>query len=144
MVLIMAGRTSWNLANVLVAFAVNLVLDIVLIPVYGITGAAIGWSAAILCANLLPLAQVRFALKHHPFGRATLTAMALSSVCFGVLPGMVLLIAGPSLTSLLPAFIVGALIWVVSVWFARHVLDLTSLVAGLRRSPSHSGVTSLS
>ena len=144
MVLIMAGRTSWNLANVLVAFTVNLVLDLLFIPAYGIIGAAIGWSTAILCANLLPLAQVGFALKHHPFGRATLTAMALSTVCFGVLPGAVLLIAGSGLWSLLPAFVAGVLIWVVAVWFARHVLDLTSLVAGLRRSPTRSGVTSLS
>ena len=37
---------------------------------------------------------MRFALKHHPFGRATLTAMALSSLCFGVIPGVVLLVAG--------------------------------------------------
>ncbi len=144
MVLIMAGRTSWSLANVLFAFTVNLVADILLIPAYGITGAAIGWSAAILCANLLPLAQVRFALKHHPFGRATLTAMALSAVCFGVLPGVVVLIAGTGPWTLLPAFVAGAVIWVLALWLARNVLDLTSLVAGLRRPPTRSGVTSLS
>jgi O-antigen/teichoic acid export membrane protein len=143
-VLIMAGRTSWNLANVLVAFTVNLVLDVLLIPAYGITGAAIGWSAAILCANLLPLAQVRFALKHHPFGLATLTAMALSTLCFGVIPGEVLLIAGTGTWSLLPGLVAGALTWVVAVWLTRDVLDLTSLVAGLRRSPTRPGVTSLS
>ncbi len=144
MVLIMAGRTSWNLANVLVAFTVNLVLDVLLIPAYGITGAAIGWSAAILCANLLPLAQVRFALKHHPFGRATLTAMALSTLCFLVLPAEVLLIAGTSTWALLAAFVAGGLTWLVTVWLTRDVLDLTSLVAGLRRSPTRPGVTSLS
>ena len=57
---------------------------------------------------------------------------------------MVLLVAGSGLSSLLPAFVVGALIWVVAVWLARHVLDLTSLVAGLRRSPTRAGATSLS
>ncbi len=144
MMLIMAGRTSWNLANVMVAFTVNLVLDLLLIPAYGIIGAAIGWSTAILCANLLPLAQVRVALKHHPFGLATLTAMALSTLCFGVIPGEVLLIAGTGPWSLLFAFGAGALTWVVAVWLTRDVLDLTSLVAGLRRSPTRSGATSLS
>ena len=111
MVLIMAGRTSWNLGNAVLALAVNLVLDLLLIPPFGITGAAIGWGVAILFANLVPLSQVRFALHLHPFGRGTKYAMALSAGCYGVIPGVALLLAGPGLSTLIPALVVGTLIW---------------------------------
>lgn len=144
MVLIMAGKTSWNLANVLLAFTVNLVADILLIPLYGITGAALGWAAAILCANLVPLAQVRFALKHHPFGRGTVLAMGLSAVCFGVLPGTALLLLGSGLWTLVATLVFCTGVWVAAVWRTRRTLDLTSLVAGLRRKPPRPAVTSLS
>ena len=55
-VLITAGRSGWSLANGLMALIVNVGLDVLLIPRYGITGAAIGWSAAIVVSNLTPLA----------------------------------------------------------------------------------------
>ena len=42
-VIIMAGRTSWNLATTLLALAVNVGVDLWLIPEHGIVGAAIGW-----------------------------------------------------------------------------------------------------
>ena len=42
MVLITTGRSSWSLANGLTAVFVNVGLDLLLIPRYGITGAAIG------------------------------------------------------------------------------------------------------
>ncbi len=48
MVLTMAGRSLWNLTNVLVAFGVNLGVDLVLIPHIGLIGAAIGWACGIL------------------------------------------------------------------------------------------------
>ena len=58
MVLVTTGRSSWSLVNGLLAVVVNVGLDVLLIPRYGIIGAAIGWSAAIVLTNLLPLAQV--------------------------------------------------------------------------------------
>ena len=58
MVLSMAGRTAWNLVNVLVALASRSALDLLLIPRLGALGAAIGLAAAVVANNLLPLAQV--------------------------------------------------------------------------------------
>ena len=55
-------------------------------PAAGHLGAAIGWAAAILANNLLPLTQLLLAYGLHPFGRATLAAMALAGTCFGLLP----------------------------------------------------------
>src|SRR5439155_36056 len=87
MVLAMAGRTSWNLGNVLLALAVTLAVDLPLVPRLGALGAAIGLAAAVCVNNLVPLAQIGTALRLHPFGRATLAAAGLAVVCFGV-PGL--------------------------------------------------------
>lgn len=86
MVLLMAGRSFWNLTNVLIALAVNISLNLLLIPTYGALGAAIGWAAALLLGNLLPLAQVFHWFRLHPFGKATMLAIAASTIPFGLLP----------------------------------------------------------
>ena len=87
MVLAMAGRTSWNLGNVLLALAVTLAVDLPLVPRLGALGAAIGLAAAVCVNNLVPLAQIGTALRLHPFGRATVAAAGLAVACFGV-PGL--------------------------------------------------------
>ena len=56
-------------------------------------GAGIGWAAAILANNLLPLTQLTVSMGLHPFGTATLRAAALAAACFGVLPGIAALVA---------------------------------------------------
>lgn len=86
MLLTMAGKTSWNLGNVLLALAVNVGLDLLLIPRYGVMGAAVAWAVAIGLNNLLPLAQVGGLLRVQPLGRQALTVMAAAVACFGVLP----------------------------------------------------------
>jgi O-antigen/teichoic acid export membrane protein len=84
MVLAMAGRTSWNLANVVLALAVTLTVDLPLVPRLGAFGAALGLAAAVCVNNLVPLAQIGYALGLHPFGRVTLAAAGLAVACFGV------------------------------------------------------------
>jgi hypothetical protein len=43
-------------------------------------------ASAVLMNNLVPLAQVAWRLRLHPFGRATLAAAALAVACFAVPP----------------------------------------------------------
>jgi O-antigen/teichoic acid export membrane protein len=84
MVVTMGGRTSWNLGNVTLALAVAVTADLLLIPRYGVLGAALGLAAAVLTNNLLPLAQIGYGLRLHPFGPATRAAAGLAVACFGV------------------------------------------------------------
>src|SRR5207237_546673 len=58
MVLLMGGKSSWNMINTVVGLSSNIALNFLLIPRYGGTGAAIAWSSSILFTNLAPLAQV--------------------------------------------------------------------------------------
>lgn len=89
-VLLMGGKSIWNLANTVASLTLNLVLNLLLIPRLGITGAAIAWSVSILVNNLAPLTHVWAFLWLHPFGsavaRAALSAVALLRGARGLRP----------------------------------------------------------
>jgi O-antigen/teichoic acid export membrane protein len=132
----MAGRTTWNLGNAVLALTVNVSLDLVLIPRYGIIGAAFGWAAAIVTMNLLPLTQIGFSLGLHPLGRGTRLAIVLSAGCFGVLPFAVSLVAGRGVVPLLAALAAGAVSYLGLCWRFRERFDLDALRALRRRRPT--------
>lgn len=134
-VLIMAGRTSWSLANMMLALSVNLGLDLWLIPTHGALGAAIGWSAAIATKNLSALAQVGLSLRLHPLGRATTTALLLNVGSFGVTALLGRSLLGASLATLLSSAMIGLVVYGLGAWRARRVLQLDVLRAIRRRSP---------
>ncbi|MGI8693518.1 MAG: polysaccharide biosynthesis C-terminal domain-containing protein [Geodermatophilaceae bacterium] len=108
LVLVMAGRTTWNLANAVLALGVNVAVDLLLIPRMGIAGAAVGWAVAIAVSNLVALAQIYKFKGLHPFGAGTLVAMALSLACFGGIPGTALLLFGGDMTTLLLSTVAAA------------------------------------
>lgn len=58
-ILLMGGRGRWQLTNKLVAVTVSLGLNLALVPRFGILGAALAWSVAVLTDALLATTQVR-------------------------------------------------------------------------------------
>lgn len=122
MVLITTGRSSWSLINGLLAVAVNVALDLALIPRYGIAGAAIGWAAAIAVTNLVPLVQVAVAARVHPFGPGTAVACLLCALSFGAIPVAVRATAGggPGASGL--AVAAGCTVMAAGLWRFRAVL----------------------
>ncbi len=137
-VLNMAGRTTWNLANAVLALAVNVTVDLLLIPDLGILGAAIGWAAAILTTNLVPLAQVGASLGLHPLGPGTWLAMLLAAGCFGLVPLIARLTAGSGSVPLIVSLAAGTAVYLGLCWRFRQRLDLDALLA-LRRRSSRGG-----
>ncbi|RAY14321.1 multi antimicrobial extrusion protein MatE [Actinomadura craniellae] len=131
-VLIMAGRTTWNLANILLSLAVQVGLGLLLIPRLDLLGAALAAGAAVLANNLLPLAQIWLALRLHPFGRGTLTAMALAALSFGLLPLGVRLAFGSGLVQLVGAAVLGGAVFALGCRNRRTALRLDAL-RGVRR-----------
>lgn len=93
-VLVMAGRTGWQLYNVSAALVVNLGLNLWLIPSLGIIGAAIAWTASLAVNNLVPVVQLAVGFKLHPLGRGAGVAVALSAGWFIVLPGLAIPVLG--------------------------------------------------
>jgi O-antigen/teichoic acid export membrane protein len=84
-VLLMGGKSVWNLANTGAALVVNVALNLILIPRLGMAGAAIAWTASLLVNNVVPLAQVWRSMRVHPFGPGFLIAAGLSTLCYGVI-----------------------------------------------------------
>ncbi len=127
MVLVTTGRSSWSLINGLLAVVVNVGLDVLLIPRYGITGAAIGWSAAITLTNLMPLVQVAATVRLHPFGRGTFISAALSALSFGVLPLAARGLPGHGAVPSLTAIACGGVVMAAGMWHFRADLNLTAM-----------------
>jgi O-antigen/teichoic acid export membrane protein len=137
MVLAMAGRTSWNLVNVLVALGVTIGLDVLLIPRYGALGAAIGLACAMVANNLLPLIQVGRVARLHPFGAGTRTAAVLAVGCFGVLPRVVTAMAGTGPTGLILAVVLAVPAFGAGAWLLRDRLALDAFTR--RKRPIKEG-----
>jgi O-antigen/teichoic acid export membrane protein len=127
MVLITTGRSSWSLINGLLAVVVNVSLDLVLIPRYGITGAAIGWAIAIMVTNLMPMAQLASSIHLQPFGRGTLLAAGLSVASFGAVPLAIRSVIGGGLAGLAAGVAAGCVVEAAGLWRFRGALRLSAM-----------------
>lgn len=130
-VLLMSGRSWLSLANNTGALALNVGLNLVLIPALGIRGAAISWSVAIVVRNLLPLVQVRRQLGMSPLTRTSLVVALNAVACFGVI-ALVGLVLDPS-TVVAGALIgLGIAAYGASTWSLRERLGLAAFRSTLR------------
>ena len=69
-VLIMAGRTGWDLLVYVLSAILDLVLSLILIPKFGINGAAAAQAITIACSNWLRLVLVRRFVGIFPWDRS--------------------------------------------------------------------------
>jgi O-antigen/teichoic acid export membrane protein len=140
-VLNMAGKTAWTFYNALAGTVVNVVANLLLIPPYGIFGAAIAWSLAILVNNIVPLAQLHRVMGLHPYGRGTLTAAALAVGCFGVPPLLARAAFGAGPLVLCAVAAAGTLVYAAAAWRLRRVLELDALRSLRRRKGRRAGAS---
>ena len=133
MVLLMGGRSFWNLFNVIVALTVNVGLSLLLIPHIGIAGAAVAWAGSIVINNVAPLAEVRAFLKVHPFGRGFPVAAGSALLCYGVLGLALRATVGTTLPALLVCIVVGSAGYGWLLWRFRDRVELQLLGGSLRR-----------
>jgi O-antigen/teichoic acid export membrane protein len=126
-VLLMAGRGGWNLANAVASLALNVSLNVVLIPHLGVTGAGVAAASSLVAFNLAALIQVRLLEGLTPFGRETFVAAAVTSACFGAISGIVRAALGPTIAGLLAAIGVALPIYCVLIWRLREPLHLEAI-----------------
>ncbi|TDE28934.1 oligosaccharide flippase family protein [Actinomadura sp. 6K520] len=133
--LLMAGRSGLSLVNQSTALAVNLVLNVLLIPPLGIAGAALARAGGLLVRTLLALVQVRRILGMTPASAGLFWAGGSALLSFGALPLAVRLVAGSSPGALAGALVPGTILYFALLWGGRERLSLTafaSLLPGRR------------
>ena len=131
-VLLMGGKSWWSAANTIIALILNVVLNLLLIPKFGITGSAVAWFVSILVRNILPLIQVSRFLGLTPFGPGSRAAALASVPIFGVFGVLCRLVLGPTVLSMFVFAIVSCSMYAVVLWRLRDVLQLSELVSSLR------------
>jgi O-antigen/teichoic acid export membrane protein len=139
-VLLMAGSSRWNVTNACAGLAVDVGVDLWLIPDHGATGAAIGWAAAICVINLMACLEVHYLMHLQIFDRATIRTALVAALCFG-LPGIVLGLADPG--EIWPLVTWGAIsvtAYVAWWWRRRNEPDVHLLLDALGvKKLTHSG-----
>jgi O-antigen/teichoic acid export membrane protein len=126
-VLLMGGKSVWALANTAVALLVNIVLSLVLIPPFGMTGAAIAWAASVLVNNVVPLGQVWRFLGLDPFGRGFLFVAGLSTACFGGIGVVARTFLGPTITGLVAFAVPATALYAYLLYRFREPLRLAAV-----------------
>ncbi|GGV14612.1 hypothetical protein GCM10010182_39080 [Actinomadura cremea] len=132
-VLLMAGRSGLSLGNNAAALVVNMVLNVVLIPLFGVPGAAAARAAALGTRNVLPLLQIRRILHISPTGAGLWRSIAYAVICFGMLPVCVQAALGTTVPALVLGVALGTAGYAVLLWTGRERLSLTAFKALLRR-----------
>jgi O-antigen/teichoic acid export membrane protein len=127
-ILLMGGRGSWQLADKSSVLVLNLALDIVLVPAWGIRGAAVAWAVAILVDTGLVVWQVQGLMGLRPRGRHIAYAAGVSMGLAGIPLLASRLVLGSSLTVLLWTLAVVVPTYLVVGWVLRVRLGIEQLI----------------
>ncbi|MDT9594392.1 polysaccharide biosynthesis C-terminal domain-containing protein [Nocardioides zeae] len=137
--LLMAGRSVATARNTGVALAVNIGLNLLLVPALGLLGAAVAWAVALTLDSLLCLLRSGVDLPLVLPGRQLLAAGGAALLAFGV-PGVaVRVLAAPTAGWLLAHVAVGAVVYAALLAALRRRLELDrlDLAPALRRLVPH-------
>ena len=133
MVLLMGGKSSWNLFNAVVALTVNVTLNLLLVPPFGASGAAVAWAASLVFVNVAPVFEVRFLLGlRSPFGAGYLLVALATAGTYGGLGLVVRYAFGMSIASFAAFALLATALYAALLWRLRARLQLPELRAALR------------
>jgi O-antigen/teichoic acid export membrane protein len=128
-ILLMGGRSTWQLADKTFALILNVGLDLLFIPWWGITGAAIAWALTIVVDTAIVLWQVQVLMDLRPSGRHLRLAIVQALLLVGAPMLAVRAIFGSSATVVVVSVAVLAAVYVSAGWTTRHALGLPRLLA---------------
>ncbi|MGH3097551.1 MAG: lipopolysaccharide biosynthesis protein [Streptosporangiales bacterium] len=139
-VLLMSGRSAWQTANRVVVLGMNIALNVALIPVMGILGAAVAWAASMLLDAGLAAAEVAVLVRIRPQPAAAARAILPALVCFAGTGIPLRLFWGASPSSLVVAAVLGALLFAAWCWADRRSLRVDEFLSALRAKASREPV----
>ena len=127
--LLMAGGSTTSLWNTITALVVDIGLCLVLIPLWGITGAAVAWAASVVVRNAMTLVQVYRMNRITPFSRASAVVAGAAVLCFARRSWWWAPWPSCTVVTFLVTMVVGAAAYAVLLWIERGPLALSAFSA---------------
>jgi O-antigen/teichoic acid export membrane protein len=140
-VLLMAGRSRWMLLDKVASLVVMIALDVVLVPPYGITGAAVGWGAAMVVDKGLAAWQVSVRLGLSGVDAAAVKAALTAVAWFGGGAALCAALGAADVVGLLLTLGLGGLGYAATLWMWRTDFQLAPLMDLLRRRGGSTSTT---
>ncbi|WP_433477120.1 oligosaccharide flippase family protein [Spirillospora sp. CA-142024] len=131
-VLLMGGKSSWSLANKSVALTVNIVLTFVLVPPFGIAGAAAAWAVAMLIDTVAAALQVRYLLGLRLDVRRVAVTGLWALVWFGLTGVVLRALFGTSALVFAVYTVVACAGYAATLWRLRHSLGGAEFLGAVR------------
>ncbi|QMU77842.1 polysaccharide biosynthesis protein [Streptacidiphilus sp. PB12-B1b] len=132
-VILMAGRSSWNLAVAGTACAVQVGLGVLLIPRTGVLGAGISWGASVVVDNLLSAALVRYRLGFRTVDRGYALAVGVGMLLVAAVAGAVRWQLGDTPGGVGAGTALALACFGAAVWRLRVPLGVPEFLGTLRR-----------
>lgn len=126
--LIMSGRSGWAAANKAIVVIVNILGNILLVPVYGINAAACVWALCMVLDALLAAIEVRLFVGVAAPLKAALVPLAVNCVAVGIPSALVVGTLGSDLGAFLCATFVSMVVFLAVCTLFRGHLRLSGLI----------------
>ncbi len=127
--LIMSGRSGWAATNKFIVLIVNVTGNLLLIPHFGIEGAAITWAFCMVLDAALASIQVRIFLRITPSLIDVFRPLVIVVISFGVPALLVRLLVGNSLAGMLFTVLAGGILYCAACWWWRKSLRISGLTS---------------
>jgi O-antigen/teichoic acid export membrane protein len=136
--LIMTGRPGLVFANNAITVTINIGINLILIPLYGVKGAAVAWLISIALTNSIFAIQIWKSLHMHPFSFSMIKALGAGAVAIAA--GLVLRSAAHGYLEVLGAMMAVLVVYAAATMLfgvtAEDRLVARTLTSRLRRSPA--------
>jgi len=130
-VLLQGGRSSWQMYNKAGVLTINIALSLALVPMLGITGAAVSWLACIAVDTAIAAWQVHRGLGVRLEPRAIAVSTLLPLVVVGLGCTALRLLAVPAPLDLAVGVPTLALLYAITVWLLRSRLGIDRVLQRL-------------
>jgi O-antigen/teichoic acid export membrane protein len=132
-VILMSGRSRQSLFNSAAALGVNVVGNLIFVPLYGISAAGAVWAVTLVVASGIPAIQASRRLQIQPWSMPLFRTMALALGTVGVACLAARIALGETWTGLLAAAIVGGIAYSALTWRLRRSIHFQALLDSFRR-----------
>lgn len=132
-VLLMSGRSGWQLVNKSVLLALNIGLNVVLVPRWGVEGAAVAWAVTIVVDAAVVMLQVRYLVGVRLRVAGLLRAMVVGALSLGVVGLLTTILLPHTALATVGGLLVGGLVHLAVLVHQRRHFDADVLRAAVRR-----------